>query len=62
MTFQLLDSTTLVAFVAVALLAGLAGVLALALTATRAITAHRPVRRVRHQSVPAYYGGLLTSH
>jgi hypothetical protein len=62
MTFELFSSAGLVAFVGVVVLASLVGLALAAVAAVDTVTTHRPVRRARHQSVPAYYRGLLTSH
>ena len=62
MSFELFSSAGLVAFVSAVALASLVGLALAAVAVVDAATTHRPVRRARHQSVPAYYRGLLTSH
>ena len=62
MTFELFSSAGVIAFASAVLLVSLVGLALAGVALVDTISTHRPVRRARHQSVPAYYRGLLTSH
>ena len=61
MLLELSPTAGLVAFVATVVLAALVGLALVIAVLVDAVARHRPVRRRRRQSIPAYYGLLLTS-
>jgi hypothetical protein len=62
MTFELLSTPVVTAFVTVVVLAAVVGVALVLAEIARTLLRHRPVRLARRESVPTYYGGRLHAH
>lgn len=64
MTFELLPSISpfLVGFFVLAAIGAVTSVAVFASVATNLVRVHRPLRRARNLSVPAYYGRMITTH